>query len=81
MSFTFFTNARGVGHIPRAIKSKTSSGLERKMLEVQLRHKTYVDWRNIFYNPDEKVYVAWYVIDVDLDDRRKAEVKREKEVN
>lgn len=68
MSFTQFLNVRGMGDIPRAITAKTASSLERKMLQVQLRHKSFINWHTILYNPDDKLFYAFYVIDIEKDD-------------
>lgn len=61
--------------IPRAVSAKTSKALERKMLETQVRLRSFIDWKTIFYNPDDKMFYAWYVVDIDYDEAKKAESK------
>lgn len=72
---TFFINGRGIGHIPRFIKAGSANALELKMLKLQKRLQSYIEYKSIIYNPTDKNWYAWYVVDVVSDEKSKANQK------
>jgi hypothetical protein len=62
-----------MGFVPRAVKAKNEKALERQMLKVQLRHKSYIEWKSITFNSKDGNWYAWYVVDIDIDDAKKKE--------
>ncbi len=76
-----FTTQRGVGHIPRFIKNKSAKGLELAMLRTQIRLKDYVEFKSIIFNSADNHWYAWYIVDVDFDEQKRAEQKIKDEKN
>ncbi len=75
MSLGIFSPIKTIGEIPRYISAASASGLERLMLKTQLRLKGTFNWMAIQYNAIETKWFAWYLIDIEYDERSKENQK------